>query len=155
MLQLTCSTFISPLYINSTKYLMSMNFTSFRMMMGSFSLLQFVRMESKYVLHADNTTRCAFNVCPSHASVTSQKQPRSRSCENIVCRLLWWYFHLRQYCCGNILACGFLLYVLQLNKERKVLEKRIMTNNYEKFSFIVVHAWLDWRKENGKSFLND
>lgn len=106
--KLTCSTLISPLYMNSTKYLMSINLTSFSMMMGSFSLLQFVRMESKYVLHADNTTRCAFNVCPSQAKVTSQKQPLSRSCENIVWRLLWWYFHLKQYCCGNMAASTFL-----------------------------------------------
>ena len=48
-------------------------------------------------------TLCALSVLPSQASVTSQYACLSSSCENIVWRLLWWYFHLRQYCWGNML----------------------------------------------------
>lgn len=110
-------------------------------MMGSFSLLQFVRMESKYVLHADSTTRCAFSVCPSHANVTSQKQPRSRSCENIVCKLLWWYFHLKQYCCGNMVGLKVEAVIKRRWKKREMKTggEGIMTNNYE--ILFSVHAW--------------
>lgn len=101
---LTCSTLISPLYINSIRALTSENLQSLIMMMGSLSVETFVSKESKYVLHAQRTTRWHRIVWPSHASVTSQKQPRSSSCENIVCKLLWWYFHRKQYCCGNIMC---------------------------------------------------
>lgn len=103
--ELTCSTLISPLYMNSMRHLISANLQSFMMTMGSLSEQPFVRMESKYVLQAHKTTRCAFSVCPSQANVTSQKHPRSNSCENIVCKLLWWYFHRRQYCCGLFIVC--------------------------------------------------
>lgn len=119
---LTCSTLISPLYMNSIKHLMSSNLQSFMITIVSLSLHPFVSIESKYVLHAHNTTRCAFNVRPSHANVTSQKHPRSSSCENIVCKLLWWYFHRRQYCWSVIL---WSVYFMQSKKQKKLMNYSI------------------------------
>ena len=52
---LTWSILISPLYMNSTRAFMSVNFTSFRITMGLFSSYC-EKIASKYVLHADNTT---------------------------------------------------------------------------------------------------
>lgn len=51
-------------------------------------------------------TLCALSVLPSQASVISQYDCLSSRCENMVCKLLWWYFHLRQYCWGNMMGAA-------------------------------------------------
>ena len=48
-------------------------------------------------------TLCARRSFPSDARVTSQKLSLSSSCENMTCKLLWWYFQRRQYCWGSAL----------------------------------------------------
>lgn len=113
--------------MNSIKQRMSSNLQSFIITMGSLSVYRFVNMESKNVLHAHKTTRCARSVRPSHANVTSQNASRSNNCENMVCKLLWWYFHRRQYCCIVILSALTVRRNQRLDKKTKRKETKAKT----------------------------
>lgn len=56
-------------------------------------------------------TLWALSIFPSHARVTSQKLSLCNNCINMTWRLLWWYFHRRQYCWAETwdLICKLIL----------------------------------------------
>lgn len=58
----------------------------------------------KYGLQADRTTRCAFRLFPSQASVTSTKSSSSRRFSKADVMLLWQLFQRRQKCCVSTIV---------------------------------------------------
>lgn len=55
-------------------------------------------LTSKYGLHADKTTLCAFRHFPSAANVQSTKVPFSNNVSKTATNVDWWLFHLKQNC---------------------------------------------------------